>query len=208
MWTGTENKVRGKIIELYFIRHGKTRGNMEHRYRGLTDEALSEEGRSELAEGAEIFGKIGRDLQLVFCGPLIRCQETKEILFPERESIIIDKMTEIDFGEFEGKNHLELDGNKEYQAWIDSGGTNAFPGGESREDFICRSMECFAQICEIICKRNCTKAAIVLHGGNIMSILSSIGQGDYFDYQIKPGKGYRCIVELGEEARLIEIEEI
>ena len=41
-----------------------------------------------------------------------------------------------------------------------------------------------------------------------MSILSSIGQGDYFDYQIKPGKGYRCIVELGEEARLIEIEEI
>ncbi|MEE1303599.1 MAG: histidine phosphatase family protein [Agathobacter sp.] len=208
MWTGTENKVTGKIIELYFIRHGKTKGNMEHRYRGLTDEPLTEEGRSELGERAEVFEKIGRGVQLVFCGPMIRCQETKEILFPGRDSIIIDKMTEIDFGEFEGKNHLELDGNMEYQAWIDSGGTIAFPGGESREDFISRSMECFHQICEIICSRDCTNGAIVLHGGNIMSILSTIGEGNYFDYQIKPGKGYRCIVELGEAARLIEIEEI
>ena len=37
-------------MELYLIRHGKTKGNGEGRYIGSTDEPLSAEGRRELTE--------------------------------------------------------------------------------------------------------------------------------------------------------------
>lgn len=37
-------------MELYLIRHGKTKGNGEERYIGSTDEPLSAEGRRELTE--------------------------------------------------------------------------------------------------------------------------------------------------------------
>ena len=53
---------------------------------------------------------------------------------------VIPEWTEIDFGLFEGKNHRELSGNMAYQEWIDSNGTLPFPEGESREEFIDRSI--------------------------------------------------------------------
>ena len=37
-----------KIMELVFIRHGKTKGNMQSRYIGTTDEGLCKEGINEL----------------------------------------------------------------------------------------------------------------------------------------------------------------
>ena len=37
-------------IELTLIRHGQTKGNLEHRYIGTTDEALCGEGRATLEE--------------------------------------------------------------------------------------------------------------------------------------------------------------
>ena len=39
----------------------------------------------------------------------------------------------MNFGSFEGKTYFDLNGNEDYQRWIDSGGTLPFPGGESRE---------------------------------------------------------------------------
>ena len=49
----------------------------------------------------------------------------------------------MDFGEFEGKNYIELQKDPNYQAWIDSNGTLPFPGGESREAFIKRCEQGF-----------------------------------------------------------------
>ena len=69
----------------------------------------------------------------VFVSPMLRCRQTAEILFPQIPQIEIDPWREMDFGEFEGKNYAQLNGDLRYQAWIDSGGTLAFPGGESRE---------------------------------------------------------------------------
>ncbi len=65
----------------------------------------------------------------VFVSPMLRCRQTAEILFPQIPQIEIDPWREMDFGEFEGKNYAQLNGDPRYQAWIDSGGTLAFPGG-------------------------------------------------------------------------------
>ena len=54
----------------------------------------------------------------------------------------------MDFGVFEGKNYLELQGDKRYQEWIDSNGTLPFPEGESREEFISRCDKGFRRMIE------------------------------------------------------------
>lgn len=131
MWNWTENQ-----IELYLIRHGMTLGNVEHRYIGRqTDEPLSEDGRQQLEKRKDQWAQVCRtwDMPYVFVSPMLRCRQTAEILFPQIPQIEIDPWREMDFGEFEGKNYAQLNGDPRYQAWIDSGGTLAFPGGESRE---------------------------------------------------------------------------
>ena len=39
--------------DLYLIRHGKTKGNLEGRYIGTTDEPLCEEGKQSLMQMAD-----------------------------------------------------------------------------------------------------------------------------------------------------------
>ena len=117
------------MTEIWLIRHGMTEGNRYQRYIGKTDELLCEEGKEKLKEF------FYPEPEAVFVSPLVRCRETAEILFPEKRLRIIDQLAECDFGDFENKNYLELSGNPDYQAWVDSGGILPFPNGESREEF-------------------------------------------------------------------------
>ena len=51
------------------------------------------------------------------------------------------------------------------------------------------------------------KAVLIVHGGTIMSVLSSYGGGDYFDYQVKSAQGYACTLQRdGADIRLVNIE--
>lgn len=228
MWNWTENQ-----IELYLIRHGMTPGNVEHRYiGGRTDEPLSEEGRQQLAnrkkqmfeiqtqkksEYEESICESSHFLSL-FVSPMLRCRQTAEVLFPDQPQTEINAWREMDFGIFEGKNYQELNGDPHYQAWIDSGGTLAFPGGESREDFVERCVEGMGLVMENlrqVVKSSCisyrekstadgiskpspVQAAAIVHGGTIMALLSHYCGGDYFSYQVKNGEGYHLCLYLNE----------
>lgn len=210
-----QKKERGDItmsvMEVFWIRHGETPSNKEHRYLGgRTDESLSKEGRSFLKREKEA-GRYPK-AELLFSSPMKRCLETGALLYPDQESRKIESFREMDFGAFEGKNYQELNGNTAYQAWIDSNGTLPFPEGESREDFICRCREGFFEMLreiEGLCSKNGgekgpigekteipLKIAAVVHGGTIMALLSSFYGGEYFDYQVKNGGGYRCMLRF------------
>lgn len=108
----------------------------------------------------------------------------------------------MDFGTFEGHDYKELSGDPAYQNWIDSGGTLPFPGGESREEFVRRSVagcEKMLYHMKMIREksaasgqgdRNIQNVSAVVHGGTIMALLSYFLGGEYFDYQVKCGQGY------------------
>lgn len=128
------------MIRLSLIRHGQTEGNKKKRYIGVTDESLCEEGKDFLRQMKYPAP------QAVYVSPMKRCVETAEILFPDYPVHVIDELAECDFGDFENKNYEELDGNLEYQAWIESGGTLPFPGGESRESFCRRNLLGFGKL--------------------------------------------------------------
>ena len=181
-------------VTLSLLRHGATPANREHRYLGKTDEALSEEGRAEL-----LLKKKEIPAELLLVSPMLRCRQTAEILFPGRAQVQIPEWTEMDFGRFEGKNYRELNGDPDYQAWIDSGGTLPFPGGESREAFIRRTTLGFARVLSYLRAENTMesameiRAAAVVHGGTIMALCSSFSEGAYFDFQVKNGEGEKTV---------------
>ena len=214
-------------IEVYLIRHGATNANREHRYLGRTEEPLSEEGREEL----KAFQRQGiypdpASLQALFVSPMERCRETAELLFGDCEQYVIPEFREMDFGLFEGKNYQDLQGDARYQAWIDSNGTLPFPEGESREDFIARCRRGFEEMLRIVTaevigrnekQQNAAKQktmdenlriAAVVHGGTIMAVCSILTDGEYFDFQLGNGEGYRCKVTVGQSSGEIQITDL
>ena len=174
------------------------------RYLGRTDESLSEEGKKALRE------KRMPPAEAVFSSPKKRCQETAALFFPGQCRIIVPDLRECDFGIFENKNWRELSGNPAYQKWIDSGGTLPFPGGESGEGFQKRCREAFLEVLAFCKREGIERAALVIHGGTIRSILSAWGEParGFYDWNPKNGGGYRIRVKEGEPLSLEILEEI
>lgn len=177
-------------MKVLLIRHGKTKGNLEKRYVGLTDEPLCTQGIEEL-KIRKPFPKV----EALYVSPLLRCRETAAILFPENEQIIVDDLRECDFGEFENKNYFELADNPSYQQWVDSMGELPFPKGESRAAF---QKRCAAAFERIVCQAKAghkQTIGIVAHGGTIMSIMefAAFPGGNYYDFQVANGCGYELI---------------
>lgn len=166
-------------MKIYLIRHGLTAGNLEKRYVGChTDEPLCEEGILEIRE------KEYPEADRVYTSPMKRCIMTAQMIYPDMPLHIKDNLKEMDFGEFEYHNYKELNGNEEYQKWIDSGGELPFPNGESKAEFSRRCVEEF-QSCIREC-RDTDRVAFVVHGGTIMAIMEVYGvpRGEYYRWQI------------------------
>lgn len=172
-------------MRFYVIRHGKTRGNAEHRYEGRTDSPLTQEGREELLKrkASGVYTEAMQALDrgaLLICSPLGRCRETAGLLFPGREPVILDELREVDFGTFEGKSHDELSSDAYYQAWIDSGGSLPFPEGEDRNSYpqrVGRGLERARSLAE---KEGCGEVVMVAHGGTMMSMNYLFHGEDFF----------------------------
>ena len=169
------------------------------------------------SDGQQLFALQLRRPDRLYASPMRRCLETADILFDGQKVRTIENFRETDFGAFEGKNYMELSGNPDYQAWIDSNGEMAFPGGESREAFIARCVDgmelVMEQIRQQLAYRACPKCretedngmiqeplpvAAVVHGGTIMALLSHYCGGDYFSYQVKNAEGYHLRLSLQE----------
>lgn len=197
--------------QVFFFRHGATKGNREHRYVGSTDEALLPEGENALEALLEspAFGQVQGEAKQVYVSPLVRCRQTAELLFPELSQIAVPDLRECDFGAFEYKNYEELNGNPEYQKWIDSYGACGFPGGETKEEFTERCGKAFLQV---VHSTEEERLLFVVHGGTIMALLDAFSSphGDYYDWQVKNGEGFRGILveEVGKKVRIEEITEM
>ncbi len=190
----TENTMRVTLI-----RHGKTRGNIERRFCGCrTDEPLTEEGRSALKciDGAA-------EDSLIFVSPMLRARETAGILFPGRDLIEVDELKEMDFGIFEPHNHEELDGNPDYQAWIDSGGTMQVPGGESMKSFVQRTMTGLAKAVKHASSNDTDEIYIVAHGGTIMSVMGALTHLNYYDFLVENGCGFTFDLEVDDAGNIV-----
>lgn len=190
--------------ELILIRHGKTKWNEEERYIGQTDMPLSDNGvrevRAMTREGAY------PEVDLLFTSPMIRCIQTAEIIYPHMKPVIIDEYREIDFGVLEGRRYSEMQDDPVFRAWVESGGKTEFPGYEDRDAYMDRVLKGYEKMCAYIDEYRhilrtgqtdrVIKAAVVCHGGTIMSIMARDDRDSYYSHMTGNGKAVRCSVDI------------
>ena len=182
-------------MELYFIRHLKTPGNLEKRYIGTTDEHLA-----ETPQNGQLVREMRKKLpaaEEIAASPLRRCVETAELLYPGAAVTLCSGLRECDFGMFENKNYEELKSVPEYQAWLDSGGKLPFPGGEARDAFCRRCVDAFTALVEQFLREGRKTAAFVVHGGTIMAVLEQfdIQKRAFYHWQVENGGGFRVVLD-------------
>lgn len=200
-------------MKILMIRHGATLGNDQGRYVGRTDEGITEETvaklRKQYKDNYDFYQQISR----VFVSPMLRCRQTAEILFPGIHRVIVENFKECDFGDFEYKNYSELNGNTEYQAFIDSNGELGFPKGETKKQFQDRCVRAFCQVMEDYVRSSPLKGedtfceiALVVHGGTIMSILDALSRPhrDYYDWHLGNGEGLLMDIIMSQDNLILE----
>lgn len=197
-----------KNYRLHLIRHGRTNLDGKGLYLGCkTDPELSPEGIRGLLRLREHFEY--PPVEMVYASPMARCVQTAGVLYPDAGMTTVPQLREADFGEFEGKSIQELKDNPEYVSWLSNSLKNAPPGGENGEDFLLRVVEGFRFVLEDMMRCELYDAAIIAHGGVIMSLLAAIGlpRRQVYDWQMANGQGFTCFVnpQLWQRDQLIEV---
>lgn len=171
-------------LNILFIRHGQTQGNLERRYIGSTDQPLCPEGREALA------GRQLPPVNQIYTSPLLRCRETASLLFPSQPFEVVEDFRECDFGAFENHTYEELKDDPAYQLWLDTAGETPPPGGESKAAQKIRTLGAFHSV---VSRHSAGTIALVVHGGTIMTILESLEPAhEFYRWQAKNGCGWLC----------------
>lgn len=139
---------------IYIVRHGETEWNAINKVLGrATDLPLNEKGMKQAEEAAKQLKDLEPDVFI--CSPLLRARQTADAIAKEigMQYEIDDRLTEQDFGRFEGVPRDDKDyqdAKREYFA--------RYPGGESYFDMAARIYPLLRELGE-------KKALLVTHGG-------------------------------------------
>lgn len=160
-----------KNYRIHLLRHGKTLANEQGRFVGRTDVPLSEDGIAQLRDLSRNYEYPG--VQKVYSSPLMRCVQTAEILYPAFEPVTIEGLREYDFGKYENKTAAELVDDTGFMEWIKNG--TAADTMESMYDFEQRIKIGFESVLKDMMANKLSSAAIITHGGVIMTLLAALG---------------------------------
>lgn len=194
--------------KLHFIRHGMTEGNRVGRYVGRLDLPVCREGREQLEKMKERYEY--PDVQEVYCSPLLRCQQTADILYPDTPRTIVEDLVEMSLGDFEGQYIESLKNNPAYIDWISDSLRHSPPNSvETGEQFAVRVAQALYRIFMNMTQNHITEAAVIAHGGVFMSMLSAFAmpRRSMGEWALSNGSGYtvRMTTELWMRDQIIEV---
>jgi ribonuclease H / adenosylcobalamin/alpha-ribazole phosphatase len=132
-WSSSKDEV--ETADVVLLRHGDTRLTPERRFSGVgsADLGLSATGRDQARQAADSALLRGRPITEILTSPMIRCQETAQILAAELSvPVTIDRsLREMDFGVWEGMTFDEVQERypEDLQRWKQS--ASAWPTGSS-----------------------------------------------------------------------------
>lgn len=97
------------MLEIYITRHGATEWNMENRLQGSLNSELTDSGvRNAVQLGKRLSDK---EFNVIYTSPSKRALDTANLLNTGKSIplTIIDDLTEISFGDWEGKTQEEIE---------------------------------------------------------------------------------------------------
>ncbi|MBS2033376.1 histidine phosphatase family protein [bacterium] len=168
------------MLELWWIRHGQSRWNVESRWQGHSDIELSPEGEQQALRLRERLAEVHFDS--IYSSDLRRAVRTAELALPGREVIRDGRLREVNFGEFEGLTKGEMTPAQldRLREWFRDPYAARVLNGESLGDVELRIQSWQAELPES------GRVAIFTHGGVIRCHLwaNSPGPGGVWKVQI------------------------
>ena len=154
-------------MKIFITRHSKTLWNQEKKLQGWKDSPLTKEGIND----ALLLKKRIRDISIDYCysSPINRAKQTSKILFDH--VILDDRLKEMNFGTYEGKNISELLKDKQYDAlWNQPDDNIRLPEGESYAEVQKRLLNFINEIYQ----KNSDKTIFVTIHGMLFIILHGL----------------------------------
>jgi len=116
---------------LYLARHAQTASSAIDSFNGRGELPLTEHGREQARKLGERLS--GVRFEAVVRSPLGRTRETAELIAPGVPHVVMEELTEIDYGAWEGLTPEEARARdpRVYDAWLADPAAVAPPGGET-----------------------------------------------------------------------------
>jgi 2,3-bisphosphoglycerate-dependent phosphoglycerate mutase len=165
---------------LVLVRHGESQWNLENRFTGWEDVALTETGRKEAARAGTLLR--GTRFDVAFSSVLQRANQTLDIILDglgQRELPIIkdQALNERHYGDLQGLNKAETAkkyGDEQVHIWRRSYDVPP-PGGESLKDTAARTLPYYDRVIAPRLKAG-EQVLVVAHGNSLRSIVMQLDQ--------------------------------
>lgn len=186
------------MVELYLMRHGQTRFNLQKRVQGACDSPLTAKGIEEAKQTGTYFINKGISFAGVYSSTQERACDTAELVTGSSDYQRLKGLKEWDFGWFEGERELLMPQLKET-----SFGDYFLPyGGESSQQVGQRMADSLKQVLEQYEAEESVLA--VSHGGAMWCFLLSLS----LDNLPKLAFPNCCICHYGYEAGRFDLLEV
>ena len=165
------------MTRLLLVRHAPVATTGKVLYGREKGHHLTESARAATRELAERLSP--EDLRAVYCSPLERTRETAALLAAPRGLTpkVDDRMIEIDYGEWTGKELAELRKLPEWKTVVHRPSRMRFPGGESPAEAQLRAVAG----CEALAGRHPDGTAVVVSHADIIRLLLGFYLGQPLD---------------------------
>jgi len=153
--------------EIYLLRHAQSEGNKLGLFQGNLDFPLSEEGKKQALQTAELLKKF--HFEVIYTSPQRRALETAKLI-AERLNLplkVDERLKEISYGILEGRKHSEVENWEPYQKWLEDPVKNPLEGVDNLFEVQKRVLEFLKELSE-------EKVLVVTHGGIVRVALCTV----------------------------------
>lgn len=158
------------MTRVILVRHGQTVWNLEMKYQGHADIALTEKGVQQAEMVAKRLAK--EKISAIYSSDLNRAYKTAEIIAAEHQLpvIAIPELREISFGDWEGLNYKGITSGwpKIMEDLFTHADTVRIPGGETFPEVKKRATKALGKL---VLQHPDETIAVVSHGGTIRTLL-------------------------------------
>lgn len=100
-------------MKLYLVRHGETLWNKKRIFQGKKDSALTDVGMEQALMLGAYLQNNEIEVDEIYSSPLGRAYNTAKFIFPNRDIVTDERLAEMGFGLWEGKDILDIQAEAE-----------------------------------------------------------------------------------------------
>ena len=196
---------------LVLVRHGQSEWNLLGQWTGLTDVALTDEGRAEAQRAGKMLEDI--DLHKAYTSKLQRARHTLDEIVDHLNHQELDRteheaLNERDYGDLTGKNKWQVKeehGEEQFMKWRRSW-DYPVPGGETLKDVSERVLPFYEQ--HILEDLKAGKNVIVAaHGNSLRSLMKHLDEvADENAHSVEIMTGEVLVYEIDDDGHVVKKE--